>query len=562
MQTRHLTLLFLGIALIARLAVPPIREGARNLRRSCLGVSDWSIITPQVERTLARLPAGDPDLWLGYAEFASAQARYGRDSDSVPPPTPARIEAAFARAAALSPTDPAPRLRCALYHLAGVPRLGEAADVLIPRDIPAHRAAALAMLVEGRALDPENAATDYLEAALRISDDPNPDASLPLLRQALRKERWSFYEDRTARASLHFLQAAGHPLQYRAYSARYLTELDGRRSFGFLRDLARALTQAGDQSASRRGPASAIERYTMVLHAGTLMRSNAHSIIGGLVGTVLNSAPLAGFLSAAEKAALDEATSDDAERWRRRAELAGNNFVYFLRMQGRPDVAGAYLAEREAGQRFGEAARRAPKPPLSPVELAYGGGGMLLLIGMPRCLAVWLALAWGLASLLVLRGGGREEWRRPWRYPLRTWLALAAIVAAPAIIVCMGVFALVMRAAGWPPVEGSSGAVVVGWGVLVAVVCFLCWVGAVLTVALRRSTGQSAGGPVSRRRAFWSTVRALSLPTAALMVLLSTLSVWPLQAYWQRTAARDAQALIEGEVRYYGLNAPPAPPAS
>lgn len=556
MRTGWLTGILLAVAAVLLLAVPPLREAGIDLLKMYVS-SRSTFPAPKRREQIARAHPRDAEIWLGFAEFIRVQDKMTGIPGFAEEPVQTSAEAAYEKAIELAPNSVAPRFRHALFYLEQAGSLDREQTGLAEAEPPQADFLAKARLAlwECREMAPENAACDYLLAWTYLAKHRDQEGFL-LLRSALKKPGWSMYRAPTLEALLRLEEATDSP-QLSSIAAEAVDSYSQFPTFSFLRNLTQTLAALAEDFRAAGQHDQAILCYESGLRLGYLMRTQAYSIIEGLVGVAV-SYIATGPLSAEQKRKIEHSTQDPEVRYQREREARVAKLDTYLRRHGRADLADFVASELEAGARWKEQCMKVSKQLITHFLRNYYAGGTL------NCYGVWvmggtllaLGILVGLVSLVVL------YWReRPvassWSY--LQWLVLLGVCLLPGQIVAA---ALTLRLENIPQESWELFLwlwLPASWGAGV-----LLWLVGVLILSLRNRTQQPEAQRLGRARSYLASLRMLIPPTLAALVLLSVLSLWPVQRNWERFADQQRQIIIQGEVKYWGIGTEdfprPAPP--
>lgn len=406
------------------------------------------------------------------------------------------------------------------------------------------------VLQEARALDPTNAAPDYLLAYLALAEHRDDDA-LGLLRSAMRKNHWSIGERETCIARYKANARRMPPLEA-AMFARVCTFVP-RKS---LRDLARVVTGMA-VLAERGGDAKrAIFLRESVMHLGELMMAEGYTSIevfdGRAVWAIGSSEPLTPAESAAATKGLPKPkpreSGERTQPWNlalRKARL--DKTVRYLRAHGRAELAERIVSFGRAYPARQDLLSRVVGRDAAEVTIL-----LRLMLGFRQALfalaaAMILAAVCGLASLalVVLRRRPRPIiWAR-WKWAL---LIVACLV---------GPLAIAAAHAGWRPGRPLPGlsnddyeldwlrpAPVMALGLLVVSTLVVTW-------RLRRRAGMRNGVPGFGRH-YVGTLAAVAVPLTAVVALGCLAVSVPLVLKARERAQHYRTMIYHGELDYIG----------
>ncbi len=567
-------LLVVGVALLA--AVPALRETAlmifhgRDIGPILLGVTK-----AQADAIVQQHP-DDADLWLGYAELAAhsvqmaesfATVRKMKESadpeiaelwletdevsiqemaDMLGEPWPP--DHAYQQAIALAPNSPAPLLRYALYLLAQTRRADEAAEEARPAEDAQRLLEVGELLQHAQELDAENAACDYLLAYLYLEQGQD-EAAFAALRSGLTRPHWRTGTAEATRAVVKLLDTASvHPMLKTTVALSAATS--GFTVTAALRELSRNLADRGEAFRKRGHHAQAISCFEAVIHLGHTMRTDAYTIVDGLVGVAMTRIVAQPFLTSEQGRQIEEsAPTDEAVRKQKDAARA-ENLAAYLRQHGRGNLARVYEADVNAAAVWKRKVR-AYTAQIMPRLLSLFFGGP-----MRYALVVWAQIA-GILALWVLVGlisVAARYWheahpRATWSY--WQWLFLLAIVVIGGQILAISTKFLMLADAisvadpvYFTAIPVSAGIGIVGWLVVT------------LVMTLRKRARYSAEERPGKFRAYLASLRTLLPPTFAAFCIIAVLGLYSLRSNMEMFD-QEQQAMIEqGEVHYWGIGEP------
>jgi len=575
MRTGWLTviLLVLGIALLA--VVPALRETAlmifhgRDIGPILLGVTK-----AQADAIVQQHP-DDADLWLGYAELAAHSVQMAesfatvrRMKESADPEVaelwsetddlyaqdmaemlgePWPPDRAYQQAIALAPNSPPPLLRYALYLLAQTRRADEAAEEARSAEDAQRLLEVGELLQHAQELDAENAACDYLLAYLYLEQGQD-EAAFAALRSGLARPHWRTGTAEATRAVIKLLDTASAPPMLKTTLALSTTTSVGDVAMA-LRELARNLADRGEAFRKRERHAQAIFCFETVIHLGYIMRTDAYTIIDGLVGVAMTQIASRPFLTTEQSRQIEESAPIDEAPHKQKEAARTENLATYLRQHGRGDLARFYEADANAATAWKEEARAAIGQIMPWVLSAFIGGPMRYALVVWTQIAGILAL-WVLVGLISVAARYWREQRRapPWTYWEWFVLLVAAVIGGQVLSVWTKVAAL---SGPESSLDSFFWAVPSSAGIGVAL-----WLGLVLFISLKKRIGQPVEERPGKFRAYLASLRTMLPPTFAAFCIISVLGLYSFKANMDEWNQEQRIMIEQGEVHYWGIDSP------
>jgi len=574
------------VAVILLFTVPALRDGLsecywilRNRPFGLRGPEIW-ITKAQVDEVIQEYP-DDPQIWLGYAEAAvdsSGTADFRdlglkgvglmRTWDQEWSPKPA-----YERAIALAPESLVYQFRYAMYLLvnSGSARRKEAwiggggqsareawntrmheqsdsADELQrSQEQAANLRQAERMLRRVHALEPDNAACDYLLASILLSRRADEEA-LALLRAAIGKPRLGTYQRQAIEAVQRLIQPAVAPPNV---APIIIDAVSSRLDFNIhlrLRLLSHTLAGLGETYRERGRHEKAILCYEAAVHLGHVMRVGAYRVMDGLIAISVTHVAGGPFLSEKETKSIEQSTSDVDEELKLKQQSRVAGFGAYMRGHGRLDLAEFYAADMQAATQWKEQAVTTVRKDSAlfqyalyqaqlPVWVAWVGTGAIL--------GLWVIVA--IISVAALHW--REQRPAP-AWATWQWVLLLSLCAAPGRIIAVVPTASRLRALA---VMGGPSSI--SLSVLSVGLPILVWLVGVLILTLRKQARQACDQRLGKARAYLASLRALLPPTFAAFFLISVISLWPAHQSLERWGDQERAMIEQGDVRYWGISA-------
>ncbi len=392
-------------------------------------------------------------------------------------------------------------------------------------------------LRQAGALEPENAAVEYLLAALAISIR-DEEGMIAHLRAALDKGEWNLHQAEATDAAYRVLRRRSHPEAFEM-ATQYVPDSLFRMNAVAVRagDLANRATERGDVD-------TAIMLRLANLHLAELLLRYGYDVIDGLTGVIIWRQASEMELSDEAAARAEAGASTKAER-RRAVQLAGRvAMTTWLRAHGQEVVADkieslAGPMDDTAAALLADHTRRVSVTDQEDISLHHLVECIHAAIGS----LVFLLLFALVAVAARCRGGSAEPVKGAW-----WWWALAVSAS-------LGAALLLGRIAFASAVESHAGhcANLNPWGrslVLVGLpVLAIITLALVLAQRLRGDGAKSAGLGGS----YAATMVGLLLPVTAVICLVS-LGLALARAREMRSADQRNRAIVErGDMQYYGL---------
>ncbi|MCK4324373.1 MAG: tetratricopeptide repeat protein [Armatimonadetes bacterium] len=606
MKTAKLTVILLAAAVMLLVAVPTLREVFADVYRT-YGLPGAQVLPTKAQYTkVAMEHREDLGIWLGFA--AAIDTPLAAISEAHVPhwgqSTTWTAGTAYEHAIVISPHSPAPYLRYALYLLANSGELGrkdiwstEREDA--PRRTPtqiANLRQAESLLKRARRLQPDNAACDYLLAYIYLAQHQD-DQAHAALQAAVGKPHWNIADVEAATGLLRLMDGSGMPgilvatvaMGFHAVASPFRAPLKG---------LAGTLAHLGEQFRAQGRHQEAIVYYEATLHLGHILRTDAYSMIDGLVAIAITDITSGAFLSAEQERQVEEDTPitedeaklswearmavmmghaghrdsnqvnelrqhssvseeewEKAERWWHQTEERSNrmqqarvaNFTAYLRQHGRTDLAAFYEADVKAANEWREEVKPTLNRSIRQTRAAFSRGPVRYSWVVWSQAAAFLAL-WVIVGLVSL---GTRYWRQPhayMRWSYWQWLLLLAIVIIGGqILATTSKFEMLEGAISvTDPVHfmaiRASASIGIG-----------AWLLGALAMTLVKRARQTREERLGKARTYLASLRTLLPPTLAAFMVLSVIGLWPLHEnsqYWER----EQRTMIEqGEVQYWGL---------
>lgn len=442
---------------------------------------------------------------------------------------------ALEKARALAPESAAIGLRYALWLLdkTGSPSAAEDDRHPPQRSLEEMRnlREAREVLKQCRGQDRDNAACDYLLAWTYLAERKD-DEALGALRGAAGKRQWNTYQREFYRAILRVWDEIESPVgdHVPAQTASFLVYEWG--IYGRLRSLARRVAALGNELRAQGEHEQAILCYEAVARLGNLLRKHAYTQIDGLVGLAISGIAAAPFLSQAEAARIHAAVSGSTARIERRTQARTRNSCAYVREHGRDDLAAFYARDMAEGERWRRDFRRVRDEQekweaiTSNVNALVVSGWIWMVTGAMLGVGV---MVWALS--LMLGGAGQERQAASWGY--LQWLALLALLTAPALVlVCLPIGSLSLT----DSMYWGNVILIGGLGVCVVMAVWLLLV---------RVLGE--GGP------YLACLRTLVPPTVAALILMSVVALWVVRARADSYDAKCREIWTQGEAKYWGI---------
>jgi hypothetical protein len=467
----------------------------------------------------------DADAWL--AALASHRL-WGAPADDLPH--------IYERAATALPDSAAPHVLYASWLVRAIPRSLSEAPISgsgsVPSEqmplTPSQREAligAQTALQRAAALDPENAAIDYLRAYLALADRRNSSA-LDRLRAAMGKRRWELYHRDAAIAAYKVSRDLLPPLE-----ASYAFQMTMDPLFS-LSHFARSLSSMAALADSQGDHSRAIFLRESIMHLSRLMLGQGYTAVEGIMGAIIWSTVTEFDLSDEETEEIDSRVTQSASGGPGQLQSARNRAVKeagqakcaeYLRRHGRPELAAAVLSftKQVESISWGQALHRDLGFDALLVGLSQAGGMVVA--------ALVALLACGLAALL-LRWMDRSV--EPICYPRWAWVLLLSA--------CCGLVLL----EGFLRLAYAEYLVVLGLPLVLLIV---------LVVVTVHRWAASERQPVGFIGHYLGTLLALLLPLTALFCLIAATLAIPVALHGRRLSQANQTIISEGELAYYGL---------
>jgi hypothetical protein len=561
MRGGRLTAGLLLVAAVLVAAVPVLREGFIQVVQGALpGGGLRTMPDPDDLEPVARAHPDDAQVWLAYAVAVDSTAVSARAlaeiakagaAGQVTAPDDAATGEAWQKALQLGGDSPAALLRGALHYLGQGGQLREPGHAAPPAsDLEraaqaANRGKARDLLLRCRTLAPDNAAPDYYLAWTYLAAEQAPQA-LDALRAAAAKPHWSTYQPEVGLAMLRLVEGLRLPRGLRGIAAQALIAGGYFPTLAQLRSLTRVVVAMGDEARERGDSAEALACYGAMLHLGSTMRTEARTIIDGLVGIAVSAISTGSVLSKADLERVAAQARDGDERVRLTWEARTTAFAVYAREHGRDDLARLAEDERVQGRQWKEEAR-AVSGQMVPRLIRQVTGG-----GVPYAAAVWLTLA-ALSGVMVIAGLwslALRHWREP-RLPAPCgypgWLGLLVALVAPGLIAA----AVFTRVIGEHALDEPSYPEPQVWALMGSGV--VLWMAVVLVLAMRRRGRLPVEGRPGRFRSYLGALRALLPPTLAALLVLSALGFGLLQSNLRAMDDQQRAVMQQGEVKYWGI---------
>jgi len=399
------------------------------------------------------------------------------------------------------------------------------------------------MLQKARALQPDNAAPDYLLAYLALEERRDQDA-LALLHSALRKSRWSLGERDTGIALYETAARLIPPLQAHLF-AMTTTSMREFETHKRLRDLARGGAEMSTLAQQRGDHEQAIFLRESAMHLGRVLMADAYTTIEVLVGKAIWQIATSERLTPVERTAATRGIPrTDWQRYNRAVTQAKHaKLMPYLRAQGRADLADRIARFDRSYPSWDAALLKAIRAWNSPGSFVWALERLAVILAAQGA-ALALLVSSGLAYLILAVARRRPvpiAWAR-WKWALVVVLSLGL----------PGAVALGMSHKWTAPFAvAQSGSV--PWGLIsVAFGLLLLLIATpVVTWRVRRRVEVSARAGFFRQ--FIGTLTAVVLPVAAIIMLALTPSAVRMGAQVQRG---EEVMIYQGELAYYGLQPP------
>ncbi len=623
MKTARLTAIVLAAAIILLLAVPQLRGTLDLLFYSPIGgaYGTW-LRKAQVERVVKQHPE-DAEMWLAFAECGASSCsatsyrpnRYWNPSYPWDQSWPPRE--AYQRAIALAPDSPAPYLRHAIYLLADSGELGRKEEWRAdPKEEPRRTATQTANLREAEsllqkagALQPDNAACDYLLAYIHLAQHKDEQA-FTVLRRAIDKPRWNTASQAAGTAVLCLLETAAPASPLLETHALNIAVSNGIHTTAKLRSLSRTLAGMGERSQNSAQHQKAILCYEAAVHLGYIMRRDAYTVIDALTAIAITAMPSGPFLSEEEREKIMQevpVTADEAhhteeiltslramhtytkdprgremqrylreggkreavkfaqqrkeeegvrrqqdERMRHMEQVRLANFAAYMHTHGQADLASFYEKELQAAEQWKKQARAAADSEVPYTVFFYGWPRYSRLLWLQAGL---LLLLWALVGLVSV---GTRYWREPraglaWRW----WQGLLLIGILLGGIRLLAPWAELHVYSYFYAYPIYMPAAILGLSLII-----VAWLLAVLVVALLKRARQAPTQRLGKARTYLAALRMLVPATFAALFLLSVVSLWPARQSVQPWRDQTRASILQGEVRYRGLGSANEEPTS
>jgi len=557
-----LSLVVIVGALAAAAFLPPIREMVKtvvSLREPAL---PWETSTRELQRQVAQRP-DDVQAWLALATAA------GNPPGSVP-----LNEKAFARVLSLRPQWPAAYLALGTRLMGELPPVwrpelsrvwnGNYTDLererppwTPPQRLTAQRAREV--LTKARALDPGNAAPDYLLAYLALEQGRDGEG-LALLRSGMSKERWSLGRRETTIAAYETALHWTSPLDAHE-SAMVVAATSNFGIFSRLRELARLASAMSLAARARGDHGRAIMLNESAMHLGDLMMSRPYTVIDALVGRAVWAISASERLTPAEQQAVNArllkshagARRPEFER-QARLQARCDKLARYLRAHRRPDLADRVLAESKALSAWREQRRAAVGSGWRKRGSLFSAVATLGAALLAAAYALGVLIICGFAYLMLALVG-----RRPLSITWARWKWLMVMIA------CFGLPLAAAARWGGPLGAPFDGGVMLDdhaswplpWGdiCVIAGLPLIILSAAFITWRVRR--GQEPAERPGFGRQYVGTLTAVLLPVVALTLATTTPVAILASAKTQKETERLKVMIYESEFTYIGMPPPP-----
>ncbi len=575
MRTGWLTVILLVVSIALLAVVPALRETAlmifhgRDIGPILLGVTK-----AQADAIVQQHP-DDADLWLGYAEIAAYSVQMAEtfatvrkmkesadpevaelwsETDELSAQDMAEMlgepwppDRAYQQAIALAPNSPAPLLRYALYLLAQTRRADEAAEEARSAEDAQRLLEVGELLQHAQELDPENAACDYLLACLYLQQGQD-EAAFAALRSGLARPHWRTGTAEATRAVAKLLDTASVPPLLKTTLAFSSTTSVGA-VMEALRELSLDLADRGEAFRKRGHHAQAIVCFETVIHLGHIMRTDAYTIIDGLVGVSMTQIASRPFLTSEQSRQIEESAPIDEAPRKQKEAARTKNLAAYLRQHDQADLADLYETDMEAAAVWKEKAR-AYAAQIMPRLLSIFFGGPMRYTNVvwgqtSLLLAIWILV--GIVSV-AMRYWREQRRAPPWTYWEWFVLLVAAVVGGQVLSAWTKTAAMSGREWSF---ESFFWIVPSSAGIGVAL-----WLGLVLFISLKKRIVRPVEERRGKFRAYLASLRTLLPPTFAAFCIIAVLGLYSLRSNMEMFD-QEQQAMIEqGEVHYWGIGSP------
>ena len=615
MKAVKLTVILLATAVILLVAVPQLREVFADVYRT-YGLPGAQVLPTKAQYAkVAMEHREDLGIWLGFA--AAIDTPLATISEAHVPEwgqsTTWTAGTAYQHAIVISPRSPAPYLRYVLHLLANSGELGrkdvwDADRKEEPRRTPAQRAnlrEAESLLQKARRLQPDNAACDYLLAYIYLAQHRD-DQAFAALQAAVGKPYWNVANTEAATGLLRLMDGSDMPgLLVTIVAMAYHVVASPFRAP--LKRLAGTLVELGEQFRAQGRHQEAILYYEATLHLGHIMRTDAYSMIDGLVAIAITDITSGPFLSDEQERQIEKNTPitedeaklspearlavmmgyaghrdsnqvnelrqrfslseeewENAERWWHQQQERSNrieqarvaNFTAYLKRHGRADLAAFYEADVKAANEWREQVIPTVNRSMRQMAATFYDGPMRYSWVVWSQAAAFLALCVivGLISL------GTRYWRQPrayLRWSYWQWLLLLGIgIVGGQMLATTTKFEMM---------EGPMSPTNMAYFIAIPTSTRIgigAWLLAALAMTLVKRARQTREERLGKARTYLASLRTLLPPTLAAFMVLSVIGLWPLHENSQDWEREQRTMIEQGEVQYWSLSSPSAQQAS